>query len=187
MYRTCVPAAAAIAALALAGIAGCASAQSGEAAAPASSASASTACASPRPTPTTAPAPAGPRPTPTTALPSAAVTPARTPSASRSLLTQADSGLEVTLPVGAEVTVVLTPPPTGAMWDQPVSGGCNVVLMSATGGYPSSLPARAVFRAVTPGSVNLTAQTDYKCNHQTPPCPAGGQEWQVTVLVPADT
>lgn len=111
-----------------------------------------------------------------------------TPSAvGLSLLTQADSGLTVLLPVGAEVTVMLTPPGTGAMWDQPVSGGCNVVLMSATGGYPSSLPARAVFRAVTPGSVNLTAQTDYKCNHQTPPCPAATQEWQVTVLVPADT
>jgi hypothetical protein len=124
-------------------------------------------------------------------LPSAAVTPARTPSASRSLLTEADSGLTVLLPAGAEVTVVLTPPRTdvmnGVMWDQPVSGGCNVVLVSATGGYPSVQPARAVFRAVAPGSVDLTAWTDYACNHWTSPCPEPTQEWQVTVVVPAAT
>ena len=71
------------------------------------------------------------------------------------------------------------------MWDQPVAPGGAVTRVSATGGYPSSPTARAVFRAVAPGTVQLMSVTDAGCNHQTTPCPMPVQAWQVTVLVPA--
>jgi hypothetical protein len=118
-------------------------------------------------------------------IPAASTVPAPGPSAvRRSLLTQADSGLTVLLPLGAEVTVVLTPAMQAAMWDQPAVQGGAVVRVSVTGGYPSHQPARAVFRAVTPGTARLTSQSDLTCFHQTPPCAAPTQLWEVTVLVP---
>jgi hypothetical protein len=103
----------------------------------------------------------------------------------RSLLTQADTGLTLLLPVGAEITVVLTPAVHGLAWDQPTAQGSDVTRVSAGGGYPSTRPARAVFRAVAPGNFQLMSSTDLPCSHQTPPCPVPVQKWWVAVVVPA--
>jgi hypothetical protein len=105
----------------------------------------------------------------------------------RSLLTQAGSGLTVLLPLGAEVTVVLTPAMQGAMWDQPAASGGAVVRVSVTGGYPSHQPASAVFRAAAPGTARLTSLSDFACLHETPRCAVPQQVWEVTVLVPSST
>ena len=50
------------------------------------------------------------------------------------------------LPVGDEVTVVLGPPGMAMPWDQPAAQGGAVAGVTATGGYPTSFPARAVFK-----------------------------------------
>jgi hypothetical protein len=89
------------------------------------------------------------------------------------------------LPVGSEVTVVLSSAPQGVMWDQPVAQGGAVVRVSVTGGYPSHEPARAVFRAVAPGTARLMSQSDLLCFHQAPRCLVAARVWDVTVLVPA--
>ena len=62
-----------------------------------------------------------------------------------------------------------------------------MVRVSASGGYPSSLPARAVFKAVRPGTAKLTSWTDAKCLHLPEPqrCLPPQQLWQVTVIIPA--
>jgi hypothetical protein len=99
------------------------------------------------------------------------------------MLTQADSGLTIRLPVGAEVTVVLS----RGTWDPPAAHGAALVRVSVAGGYPSHLPARAVFRAVAPGTAELTSQTDPPCFHQAPRCTVATQLWHVAVLVPAVT
>jgi hypothetical protein len=203
-----IPAVAAVAA-ALAGIVGCATA--GSSGSPlastsisASSSSAVPAGASGRPAPaatSTSPVPAPTVPSPSAFAGSASAQPAKTataPAASttpapgrstlqKTLLTQADSGLTIRLPVGAEVTVVLSSGSQGTMWDRPAASDGAVVRVSVSGGYPSHLPAQAVFRAVAPGTSQLTSQSDLPCFHQTPRCMVATQVWHVTVVVPAVT
>jgi len=91
------------------------------------------------------------------------------------------------LPPGHKVTVALGPPGLAMPWDQPVAQGAAVALVSASGGYPTSLPARAVFRAVRAGTARLTSVTDAKCLHLTGPsrCLPPQRIWEVTVIVPA--
>jgi hypothetical protein len=97
-------------------------------------------------------------------------------------LTQADHGDRVTMTVGEQLAVVLTSP--GMMrWDRPTVQGDAVALVSASGGYPGSSPARAVFRAVALGSAAITASTDAPCEHQTPRCLLADQLWMVTIVV----
>ncbi len=153
---------------------------------PASSASASAVAGTPVPamasgsvTPVTAP--------PITALPTISSTPPGPPVAGRKALTEADSGLTILLPAGQEVTVVLGPAGLTMPWDPPVARGGAVVRVSASGGYPSSLPASAVFRAVSPGTAQLTSWTDIKCLHlpEAQRCLPPQQMWEVTVIVRA--
>jgi hypothetical protein len=124
---------------------------------------------------------------PITDLPTIGSTPPGPPVAGRSLLTEADSGLTILLPAGQEVIVVLGPAGLTMPWDPPVVRGGAVVLVSASGGYPSSLPARALFRAVTPGTAQLTSWTDIKCLHlpEAQRCLPPQQMWEVTVIVRA--
>lgn len=105
----------------------------------------------------------------------------------RSLLTEADSGMTIVLPAGDEVTVVLGPPGLAMPWDQPLVQGGAVARITASGGYPASAPARAVFRALKAGTARLMSATDEKCLHLPPAerCLPPQQIWQVTVIVPA--
>jgi hypothetical protein len=124
---------------------------------------------------------------PITALPTIRSSPPRPPVTGRSLLTEADSEMTIVLLVGQEVTVVLGPSGMVMPWDRPVAQGGAVVRVSASGGYPSSLPARALFKAVRPGTARLTSLTDAKCLHlpEARRCLPAQQIWQVAVVVPA--
>jgi hypothetical protein len=103
------------------------------------------------------------------------------------VLTEADSGATIVLRAGDQVTVVLGPPGLAMPWDPPVAQGGAVALVTASGGYPSSAPARAVFRAVRPGTARLMSATDAKCLHlpAATRCLPPQQIWEVTVVVPA--
>ena len=71
-------------------------------------------------------------------------------------------------------------------WDQPAAQGGAVARVTATGGYPTSAPARAVFKAVRPGTARLTSATDAKCLHlPAARCMLPQRIWEVTVIVPA--
>jgi hypothetical protein len=95
-------------------------------------------------------------------------------------LTVADSGETVRLKVGQSVRVVLR---GGGTWDLPRAAGKAVRRTSASGGYPTSPPARATFRAVRPGTAVLRSMTDAKCLHAQPPCAIAQRLWTVTVIV----
>jgi len=90
------------------------------------------------------------------------------------------------LPVGDEVTVVLGPPGMAMPWDQPAAQGGAVARVTASGGYPGNVPARAVFKAVRPGTARLMSATDAKCLHlKAARCLPPQRIWEVTVIVPA--
>ena len=122
---------------------------------------------------------------PITALPTIRSSPPGPPVTGRSLLTQTDSGITIVLPVGHEVTIVLGPSGLAMPWDQPAAQGGAVVRVSSSGGYPSSLPARAVFKAVRPGTARLFSWTDAECLHlpEAQRCLPAQQIWEVTVIV----
>ncbi len=116
---------------------------------------------------TSSPSPTGP-PTSATVIPAGPVT-------------RADDGKTFQLAVGQQVTVVLAASPM--MWDQPTAQGSAVTRVSASGGYPGTAPAQAVFRAVAPGTAQLTSATDMRCLHATPRCSVPQEIWSVTVVV----
>jgi hypothetical protein len=148
----------------------------------ASSATASSASVSPVATGSATPV-TGP---PITELPTAGTSSPEPTVAGRSLLTEADSEMTIVLPVGDEVTVVLGPPGMAMPWDQPTAHGGAVVRVTASAGYPTSVPARAVFKAVRPGTARLTSATDAKCLHlQATRCMLPQRIWEATVIVPA--
>jgi hypothetical protein len=73
-------------------------------------------------------------------------------------------------------------------WDKPLAAGPEASALrriSASGGYPSSAPARAIFLAVRPGTALLRSITDAPCLHAKPQCEIAQQVWQVTVIVKA--
>jgi len=93
----------------------------------------------------------------------------------------ADSGDTVRVRRGEILLVVLAS--RGMMWDQPQTTGAAVRLVSARGGYPTTRPARSVFRAARAGKATLTSQTDARCLHSVPPCGISQRGWSVTVVV----
>lgn len=95
-------------------------------------------------------------------------------------LTAADRAV-VYLRVGQQVTVILAP--GFQAFHQPGATGAALRLVSASGGYPSRRPARAVFRAVAPGTSTLSAVSDTACLHAHPPCMVPQQIWTATVHV----
>jgi hypothetical protein len=96
-------------------------------------------------------------------------------------VTQADNGKTFRLTVGQQLTVVLAKSPM--MWDQPTAHGSAVARVSSSGGYPGTTPAMAVFRAVSPGTAQVTSATDMQCLHATPRCLPPQQIWSITVVV----
>lgn len=100
-------------------------------------------------------------------------------------LTQSDNGATVVLARGQLIIVALGGPglPT---WDQPLAAGPRASLLhrvSASGGYPSSAPARAQFLAVHPGRSMIRSITDAACLHSKPMCAMAQQVWQVSVII----
>jgi hypothetical protein len=100
-------------------------------------------------------------------------------------LTESDNGDTVVLRIGMSVTVVLGTK-SGLMWDRPAATGQGPLAIGRTrvsGGYPTRLPARAVFVAVRPGRAFITSTTDAPCLHATPRCMIAQQVWRVTIIV----
>jgi hypothetical protein len=63
------------------------------------------------------------------------------------------------------------------------ANGSALSQLSSGGGFPTGLPFAALYRAVAPGSVDLSAQIDYACLHATPPCTVPIKLWVVHVRV----
>jgi hypothetical protein len=102
-------------------------------------------------------------------------------------LTQSDNEATIVLARGQRIIVVL-----GGLglptWDQPLAAGPGAGLLrrvSASGGYPSTAPARATFLAVRQGTSTIRSITDAKCLHTKPMCLIAQQVWQVSVIVTA--
>ena len=96
-------------------------------------------------------------------------------------LTDNDSGRSVVVRLGDRITVVLGG--NGQQWDQPSARGDAVRRTTAAGGYPTTLPARATFLAVSAGSAQLTATTDAACLHAQPRCMIPQRDWSVQVTI----
>jgi hypothetical protein len=96
---------------------------------------------------------------------------------------EADSGKTVHLHIGQRLRVVLGG--RGEQWHRPASRGPSLRLAAASGGYPSGLPATAVFLAVHAGTASVTSMTDHPCLHTQPPCMIAQRVWSVRVLVAA--
>jgi hypothetical protein len=95
-------------------------------------------------------------------------------------VTQADDQSTITLVVGQTLGVSL-----GAEFLTPTLGGAALTQLSASGGYPTGQPLAALYRAVAPGSVDLTTHSDYACLHATPPCSVPIRLWIVHINVVA--
>ena len=108
--------------------------------------------------------------------------PSSTPGPSEEVtVTEADSGRTVHLHIGQRLRVVLGG--RGEQWHRPASPGPSLRLAAASGGYPSSRPADAVFIAVRAGTASVTSITDHPCLHAQPPCMIAQRVWSVRVLV----
>lgn len=93
-------------------------------------------------------------------------------------VTDADAGHTVTLLVGQTLLVSLP-----ATYRPITAKGSGLSLLSSSGGFPTGQPAAARYRAVAPGSIDLSSQTDYTCLHTTPPCAVPIALWAVHVQV----
>lgn len=100
------------------------------------------------------------------------------PSGADVSVTEADSGRTVTLLVGQTLGVSLS-----ANYRPATGSGSALSQLSSSGGFPTGLPFAALYRAVAPGSVDLSSQTDYACLHATPPCTVPVALWVVHVRV----
>jgi hypothetical protein len=107
--------------------------------------------------------------------------PGSPPSASPDVtVTEADNQRTVSLKVGQTLGVSLA-----AEFRTPKASGSALAPVSASGGYPTGQPVSALFRAVSPGSADVTTTSDYACLHATPPCTVPVRLWVVHVDVVA--
>jgi hypothetical protein len=114
-------------------------------------------------------------------VPAGGTAPAGRISSNRQVLTVAGNGARARLRVGQWIAVVLVS--RGLAWDVPEASGSAVRRISASGSYPTGLPARVVFRAVRRGLSSLTSVTDAKCMHSQPRCEIMQRLWRAVVVV----
>jgi len=93
---------------------------------------------------------------------------------------QDDDQSTVTLVVGQTLGISL-----GAEFLTPAVRGAALAQVSASGGYPTGQTLTALYRAVAPGSVDVTTHSDYACRYATPPCALPNRLWTVHVNVVA--
>ncbi len=91
---------------------------------------------------------------------------------------QADSQTTVTLQVGRTLGVSLN-----SAYKPLTVSGSGLTQLSTSGGYPTGQPLAALFRAVSPGTVTLTTQTDDPCFYTTPPCARPVAQWTIRVNI----
>jgi hypothetical protein len=101
------------------------------------------------------------------------------------IVTTSNDGATVVLVPGQVIIVVL-----GSQgmpeWNRPrLAGVVPGVLqqINASGGYPSTAPARATYRAVQAGTAEILSSTNARCLHTNPPCEIAQRLWRVTVTV----
>jgi hypothetical protein len=96
-----------------------------------------------------------------------------------------DDGATVVVVPGQVITVVLGG--QGMLrWNRPrLAGSVPGVLrqLSASGGYPSTAPARASYRAVRAGTADIFSGTNARCLHTHPRCEIAQRLWRVSVVV----
>jgi hypothetical protein len=97
------------------------------------------------------------------------------------VLRVSDDGKTIHMRVGQLVIVDLSS--KGLMWDRPTASGQALRRISASGGYPTTRPARAEFRAVRPGKAGVSSVTDAKCLHAKPRCEIAQRLWHVAIIV----
>jgi len=113
------------------------------------------------------------------AVPPTSGSPSSTSSASADVrVTDADAGRTVTLLVGQTLAVSLP-----ASYRPATATGSGLSPLLSSGGFPTGQPFTALYRAVAPGSIDLSSQTDYACLHATPPCALPIALWVVHVQV----
>lgn len=117
------------------------------------------------------------------AVPRAVVPPSAPPTlVGPVILTVADADATVLLHQGQSITVSLAADGQFS-WYLPVANDPALRLVSASGGYPSTVPAQAMFRAEQPGRVMLTTTDDTPCFHAHPSCTPPVRPWRVTVVI----
>jgi hypothetical protein len=98
--------------------------------------------------------------------------------------TAADNGSTLTLHVGQTLGVSLP-----ASYRPPAVTGTALRALSNTGGFPTGQPVAALYRAIAPGTADVSSQTDDPCLHATPPCarPIALFLVHVTILPPSSS
>jgi hypothetical protein len=102
------------------------------------------------------------------------------PGAADVTVTETANQSTVTLVVGQTLGVSLD-----AEFLPPTVAGDALAQLSTSGGYPTGQPLTALYRAVAPGSAEVSTHADYACRYDTPPCPAPYRPWIVRVNVVA--
>ena len=98
---------------------------------------------------------------------------------SLTIVTESDSGSTFHLKVGDRLEVKLP-----AEYTTPAAHPAGVLTRtSSTGGYPSSDPLVAYFRADGAGSADVDSTTDAACLHATPSCMIPQRLWSIHVIV----
>mgnify|MGYP001550436798 CR=1 FL=1 len=114
-----------------------------------------------------------------TAVTSVASVPGTTKPPPRVVLAPSRSNQTVHLHVGDRLKVRL-----GTSYRRPKSSRPKVLeRLGYSGGYPSSVDARATFKALRTGRADVSSVTDYPCLHTTPRCAIAQQIWTVHVVV----
>ncbi|MGH3265551.1 MAG: hypothetical protein ACRDNS_26555 [Trebonia sp.] len=108
--------------------------------------------------------------------------PTRTVSAAQTV-TEAETGVLVTMRVGQRLHVLLQPPRGLGNWTKLALNGHGLTIVSARGGYPTTQALDVVLEAVAPGDSHVVTGTDMACLHTTPPCLPPQLEWAVNVRV----
>jgi hypothetical protein len=100
-------------------------------------------------------------------------------------VTPSDGGATIVVVPRQVITVVLGG--QGMLqWNPPrLAGSATGILrqLSGSGGYPTTAPARASYRAVRAGTAEILSGTNARCLHAHPPCEIAQQLWRVTVVV----
>jgi hypothetical protein len=97
-------------------------------------------------------------------------------------VTEVDSGRTVHLRIGQRLRVVLAGS-EWVRWHRPTSTESSLRVAEASGGYPGTSPAVAVFVAIRSGAASVSSITDHPCLHATPPCMIAQRVWSLRVLV----
>jgi hypothetical protein len=112
-------------------------------------------------------------------LPGAGVASATTSPPPHTYTASSQTGQTIHMHIGDKLKVHLS-----ASFHSPTSTRPAVLKRTRhAGGYPTTYPATATFKALAKGRAVVNSTTDYACRHTTPPCEVAQQAWYVNVVV----